>query len=327
MADILYSQVMMDAIKSAVVRRGSFFRDRFFGNIRTFGEKVAQYDVITDSVNELAFDGYEGQATSYRMGSWETAFINFECLKASRNILPSDLAQRLPGYTAYDSPDKIAELQRLSWEENEADLLNTEEQLCLRGIKTGNVTASDSQGNTITLASWTARTLTTASQDLSDEGEVVAWVMSLVQNVIGANGAAPNTLVVGSDIGNAIAKAFANGRRHMEDGAVNPALDYANESIAYLGSVAGVQVFVCGNSNLLGAKNAIIGSQGENLMCYGPTFIPADGAFSKVLGRRSMYTIVGQDPVGMKNILQSAPCPVVRRAADVLYITLTAIVA
>lgn len=334
--DVLVSRVMIDAIQKNVVRRGSFFRDKFFGNVRYFRERIGQYDVIDNQVHEIAFDGYDAESNSGKMNSWDTAFVQFECAKPGRTLFPSDLQNRLPGTTAYDSPEKIAELQRLSWEELEADLIHTEEMQCVTGIKTGKVTVKRSTGATKDLADWSANAAIVSgsfSIDLSSEGAVVAWVMGLVHAVISGGsyqgttlpgkGAAPTTLVVGSDIGNAIAKAFADGRRHMDDGSVNPALDYASEAIAYLGNVAGVQIFVCGDSTMVPAKGAIIGSTGENIMCYGPTFIPTEDGMQIVEGRRSMYTVVGKDPVGVKNILQSAPCPVVRRPADILYVVTT----
>lgn len=335
--DILYSQVMMDAISGDIIRRGTFFRDRFFPDVRTYPERVAQYDIRDNTVSKAVFSGYNGSAISRRMNSWETAYIRFECAAISRTITAEDLIQRFPGITAYDLVEKAPELQRLSWAELEEEAIYTEELMSVNHLKTGKTTIEDPQGSSIDLVDNSSKAAIVSGSfaiDLSTEGKAVAWIRNLKRLVtvggtyqsvtLSGGGSSPSLLVVGSTIGEAIQKAFSDGRAHDFDGTVDPAAPYADEGISYLGRVGGIQIFECADTNLLGEKGAIIGSPGVSIMAYGPTYVPAgESGIQRIVGRRSMYSVVGKNPVSVENILQFAPCPVVRRPSDVLYVVTT----
>jgi len=335
-SDILFSQVMIDAIEKEVVRRGSFFRDKFFPDVRLFPERTGQYDRIDHAVQKAQFAGYSGSAISRRMGSWDTNFFVFENCPISRTITADDLAQRFPGHSAYDLMDKAPELQRLSWSELEADAIYTEELLCVGHLKTGKTTIEDPQGVSKDLVDNSAEAAIVSGSfniDLSTEGKAVAWINSLKRLVsvggsyqgvtLAGKGASPNLLVVGSTIGDAITKAFSDGRAHAFDGQINPAADYADEGISYIGNIRGLDVYECADTNLLPEKGAVCGSAGASIMAYGPTYVKTEAGIARIIGRRSMYSEVSGNPAAVENILQFAPCPVARRPADNLYVVTT----
>ena len=119
----LVSRVMLDAIEKSIVRQGSFFRDKFFNEVFAIPERVFEYDRITYNDNTLPFAGYEAESTTDAVQGFATVTAAFECIRHKHVITPFELENRLPGRTAYDSEEKIAELQNISYGELDRALI------------------------------------------------------------------------------------------------------------------------------------------------------------------------------------------------------------
>lgn len=333
----LVSRVMLDAIEKSIVRQGSFFRDKFFSVVYAIPERVFEYDRITYNHNSLPFAGYEAESTTDAVQGFDTRTARFECIRHKHVITPFELESRLPGRTAYDDEEKIAELQNISYGELERALIRTEEKMAVQALTQGKVDVTLADGSTKNLATyWTTPVTGGADDPLVTAGAV--WGASTTgaqmledilgwQNLIIANGgAAPNTLVVAADIGAKLARALmATPTALLNPGNVDAGAEYDREGIQYLGQFAGLSLYASGaalgGSQLLPSGSALLGSSSVAKMMYGPTYLPVgEESMTRYIGRRSIYSDVKRDPVAIANIIQSAPLPLVRRKWDVLYI-------
>lgn len=333
----LVSRVMLDAIEKSVVRQGSFFRDKFFSTVYTSPERVFEYDRITYNDNQLPFAGYEAESTTGVVDGFDTQTARFECIRHKHVITPFELENRLPGHTAYDTAEKIAQLQNISYGELERALIRTEESMAIQALTTGKVEITLANGQSKALATyWTTPTTGASDDPVITSGsawddsttggkmlqEILEWQNLIIQN----GGAAPNTLVVAANVGAKLARALmATPTGLLNPGNVDAGADYDREGIQYLGQFAGLALYASGaalgGSQLLPAGSALLGSSSSSRMMYGPTYLPAgEETMVKYLGRRSVYSDVKRDPVAIANIIQSAPLPLVRRKWDVLYI-------
>ena len=328
----LVSRVMLDAIEKSIVRQGSFFRDKFFSTVYAVPERVFEYDRITYNDNQLPFAGYEAESTTGVVDGFDTQTARFECIRHKHVITPFELENRLPGRTAYDTAEKIAELQNISYGELERALIRTEEGMAIQALTTGKVDITLANGQSKRLATyWTTPSTGAADDPIVTAGstwgdsttgaqmleDILGWQNLIIQN----GGAAPNTLVVAANVGAKLATPTAL----LNPGNVDPGADYDREGIQYLGQFAGLALYASGaalgGSQLLPAGSALMGSSSSSKMMYGPTYLPAgEETMVKYLGRRSVYSDVKRDPVAIANIIQSAPLPLVRRKWDVLYI-------
>jgi hypothetical protein len=252
-------------------------------------------------------------------------------------ITPFELESRLPGRTAYDDEEKIAELQNISYGELERALIRTEEKMAVQALTQGKVEITLADGSKKVLASyWTTPVtggaddpLVTASAAWGDSTtgakmleEILGWQNLIIQQ----GGAAPNTLVVAADIGAKLARALmATPTALLNPGNVDAGAEYDREGIQYLGQFAGLSLYASGaalgGSQLLPSGSALLGSSSVAKMMYGPTYLPVgEEGMTRYVGRRSIYSDVKRDPVAIANIIQSAPLPLVRRKWDVLYI-------
>lgn len=333
----LVSRVMLDAIEKSIVRQGSFFRDKFFSVVYAIPERVFEYDRITFNHNSLPFAGYEAESTTDAVDGFDTQTARFECIRHKHVITPFELESRLPGRTAYDDEEKIAELQNISYGELERALIRTEEKMTVQALTQGKVDVTLADGSTKNLATyWTTPVtggaddpLVTASAAWGDSTtgakmleEILGWQNLIIQN----GGAAPNTLVVSADVGAKLARALmATPTALLNPGDIDAGADYDQEGIQYLGRFAGLALYASGaalgGSQLLPSGSALLGSSSVAKMMYGPTYLPVgEEGMTRYIGRRSLYSDVKRDPVAIANIIQSAPLPLVRRKWDVLYI-------
>lgn len=332
----LVSRVMLDAIEKVIVRQGSFFRDKFFAEVFAVPERVIEYDRITYNDNMLPFAGYEAESTTDAVQGFDTQTARFECIRHKHVITPFELENRLPGRTAYDTEEKIAELQNISYGELERALIRTEEGMVIQALVEGKVDVTLANGQTKNLATyWTTPVTGAADDPIVTAGaqwstrtgaqmleDILGWQNLIIQN----GGAAPNTLVVSASVGAALARALmATPTALLNPGNVDAGARYDFEGIQYLGQFAGLNLYASGaalgGSQLLPSGYALLGSSSVSKMMYGPTYLPAgEETMVRYIGRRSVYTDVKRDPVAMANIIQSAPLPLVRRKWDVLCI-------
>lgn len=333
----LVSRVMLDAIEKTIVRQGSFFRDKFFRDVSAIPERVFEYDRITYNSNTLPFAGYDSESTTDAVNGFDTVTAAFECIRHKHVITPDELENRLPGRTAYDDAEKIAELQNISYGELERALIRTEESMAIQALTQGKVDVKLANGATKRLATYWTTPGTGAADDPvvtaaaawgdSTTGakmleSILGWQNLIIQN----GGAAPNTLVVSADVGAKLARALmATPTALLNPGNVDAGAQYDFEGIQYLGQFAGLSLYASGaaleGSQLLPSGSALLGSSSVSKMMYGPTFLPSgEQSMVRYIGRRSVYSCVKRDPVAVSNIIQSAPLPLVRRKWDVLYI-------
>lgn len=333
----LVSRVMLDAIEKSIVRQGSFFRDKFFSVVYAIPERVFEYDRVTYNHNSLPFAGYEAESTTDAVDGFDTQTARFECIRHKHVITPFELESRLPGRTAYDDEEKIAELQNISYGELERALIRTEEKMSVQALTQGKVEVPLADGSKKVLASyWTTPVTGGADDPLVTAGsawgasttgakmleDILGWQNLIIQN----GGAAPNTLVVSADVGAKLARALmATPTALLNPGDIDAGADYDQEGIQYLGRFAGLALYASGaalgGSQLLPSGSALLGSSGVAKMMYGPTYLPVgEESMTRYIGRRSVYSDVKRDPVAIANIIQSAPLPLVRRKWDVLYI-------
>ena len=333
----LVSRVMLDAIEKSVVRQGSFFRDKFFSVVYAITDRVFEYDRITYNHNSLPFAGYEAESTTDAVQGFDTQTARFECIRHKHVITPFELESRLPGRTAYDDEEKIAELQNISYGELERALIRTEEKMVVQSLTQGKVDVTFADGSVKTLATYWTTPVTGAADDplvtagatwgASTSGaqmleDILGWQNLIIQN----GGAAPNTLVVAADIGAKLARALmATPTALLNPGNIDAGAEYDREGIQYLGQFAGLSLYASGaalgGSQLLPSGSALLGSSSVAKMMYGPTYLPVgEEGMTRYTGRRSIYSDVKRDPVAIANIIQSAPLPLVRRKWDVLYI-------
>lgn len=333
----LVSRVMLDAIEKSIVRQGSFFRDKFFEVVYAIPERVFEYDRITYNSNALPFAGYEAESTTDAVRGFDTVTASFECIRHKHVITPFELESRLPGRTAYDTAEKIAELQNISYGELERALIRTEEKMAVQALTQGKVDVELANGQTRTLATYWDTPVTGGSDDPivtagavwgdSTSGakmleDILGWQSFIIQK----GGAAPNTLVVSADVGAKLARALmATPTALLNPGNVDAGARYDFEGIQYLGQFAGLSLYASGaalgGNLLLPAGSALLGSASVAKMMYGPTYLPVgETEMARYVGRRSVYSIVSKDPVSIANVIQSAPLPLVRRKWDVLYI-------
>ena len=332
----LVSRVMLDAIEKTIVRQGSFFRDKFFATVYAVPERVFEYDRITYNDNQLPFAGYEAESTTDAVQGFDTQTARFECIRHKHVITPFELENRLPGRTAYDTEEKIAELQNISYGELERALIRTEEGMVIQALTQGKVDITLANGQVRNLATYWTTPVTGAADDpilsasqwtSSTTGaemlqDILGWQNLIIQN----GGAAPNTLVVAANIGAKLARALmATPTALLNPGAVDAGAEYDREGIQYLGKFAGLDLYcsgaALGGSQLLPSGTALLGSSSVSKMVYGPTYLPVgEESMTRYIGRRSVYSDVKRDPVAIANIIQSAPLPLVRRKWDVLYI-------
>lgn len=333
----LVSRVMLDAIEKSIVRQGSFFRDKFFSVVYAIPERVFEYDRITYNHNSLPFAGYEAESTTDAVDGFDTQTARFECIRHKHVITPFELESRLPGRTAYDDEEKIAELQNISYGELERALIRTEEKMAVQALTQGKVEVTLADGSKKVLASyWTTPVTGGADDPLVTAGsawgasttgakmleDILGWQNLIIQN----GGAAPNTLVVSADVGAKLARALmATPTALLNPGDIDAGADYDQEGIQYLGRFAGLALYASGaalgGSQLLPSGSALLGSSSVAKMMYGPTYLPVgEESMTRYIGRRSLYSDVKRDPVAIANIIQSAPLPLVRRKWDVLYI-------
>ena len=333
----LVSRVMLDAIEKSIVRQGSFFRDKFFSVVYAIPERVFEYDRITYNHNSLPFAGYEAESTTDAVDGFDTQTARFECIRHKHVITPFELESRLPGRTAYDDEEKIAELQNISYGELERALIRTEEKMAVQALTQGKVEVTLADGSKKVLASYWTTTVTGGADDplvtagsawgASTTGakmleDILGWQNLIIQN----GGAAPNTLVVSADVGAKLARALmATPTALLNPGNIDAGADYDQEGIQYLGRFAGLALYASGaalgGSQLLPSGSALLGSSSVAKMMYGPTYLPVgEESMTRYVGRRSLYSDVKRDPVAIANIIQSAPLPLVRRKWDVLYI-------
>lgn len=342
MADsILVSRVMLDAIRSQVIRDGSFFRDMFFGGqtIET-SQPTVTWDVITSDPKEIPCVGYQSESSSEAYGSFQTQTAAFECFRHGHVITPNVLRDRLPGLTEYDDADKIARLQDLSWARLDRLIRMTEERMAVEALTSGQVSVKREDGSTLVIAKyWDTPTtggandpVVTAAEkwtaDGTKAGKIVSDILGWVDKIIENGGTNPRLMVVSSDVAQAVVKAFADTPYAMFNPAtVSITQPYDSEAIRWIASVNGVDIYqappAVGGLSLLPSGSAVLGSAGESVMAYGPTYLSADsvqGTFSAVAGRRTLYTKISADPVAYKNIIQSAPLPIIRRKWDNLVV-------
>ena len=333
----LVSRVMLDAIEKSIVRQGSFFRDKFFSVVYAIPERVFEYDRITYNHNSLPFAGYEAESTTDAVEGFDTQTARFECIRHKHVITPFELESRLPGRTAYDDEEKIAELQNISYGELERALIRTEEKMVVQALTQGKVEVTLADGSKKVLASyWTTPVTGGADDPLVAAGsawgasttgakmleDILGWQNLIIQN----GGAAPNTLVVSADVGAKLARALmATPTALLNPGDIDAGADYDQEGVQYLGRFAGLALYASGaalgGSQLLPSGSALLGSSSVAKMMYGPTYLPVgEESMTRYIGRRSIYSDVKRDPVAIANIIQSAPLPLVRRKWDVLYI-------
>lgn len=333
----LVSRVMLDAIEKSIVRQGSFFRDKFFSVVYAIPERVFEYDRITYNHNSLPFAGYEAESTTDAVDGFDTQTARFECIRHKHVITPFELESRLPGRTAYDDDEKIAELQNISYGELERALIRTEEKMVVQALTQGKVEVTLADGSKKVLATyWTTPVTGGADDPLVTAGaawgasttgakmleDILGWQNLIIQN----GGAAPNTLVVSADVGAKLARALmATPTALLNPGDIDAGADYDQEGIQYLGRFAGLALYASGaalgGSQLLPSGSALLGSSSVAKMMYGPTYLPVgEEGMTRYIGRRSLYSDVKRDPVAIANIIQSAPLPLVRRKWDVLYI-------
>lgn len=333
----LVSRVMLDAIEKSIVRQGSFFRDKFFSVVYAIPERVFEYDRITYNHNSLPFAGYDAESTTDAVDGFDTQTARFECIRHKHVITPFELESRLPGRTAYDDEEKIAELQNISYGELERALIRTEEKMVVQALTQGKVEITLADGSKKVLASYWTTPVTGGADDplvtasaawgASTTGakmleDILGWQNLIIQN----GGAAPNTLVVSADVGAKLARALmATPTALLNPGDIDAGADYDQEGIQYLGRFAGLALYASGaalgGSQLLPSGSALLGSSSVAKMMYGPTYLPVgEESMTRYIGRRSLYSDVKRDPVAIANIIQSAPLPLVRRKWDVLYI-------
>ena len=333
----LVSRFMLKKKKKSIVRQGSFFRDKFFSVVYAIPERVFEYDRITYNHNSLPFAGYEAESTTDAVQGFDTQTARFECIRHKHVITPFELESRLPGRTAYDDEEKIAELQNISYGELERALIRTEEKMSVQALTQGKVDVTLADGSVKNLATyWTTPVTGGADDPLVTAGavwgasttgaqmleDILGWQNLIIQN----GGAAPNTLVVSADIGAKLARALmATPTALLNPGNVDAGAEYDREGIQYLGPFAGLSLYASGaalgGSQLLPSGSALLGSSSVAKMMYGPTYLPVgEEGMTRYIGRRSLYSDVKRDPVAIANIIQSAPLPLVRRKWDVLYI-------
>lgn len=333
----LVSRTMLDAIRQDIIHEGSFFRDQFFPEVIETIQPLAVWDVIGKDAVEIPCVGYDNESSTESFGNFQTQTAKFECFRHGHVITPSVLAERLPGTTEYDTDDKISKLQDLSIGRLDRLCRATEERLAVEALTTGQVTCKRENGTEIIMAKFWDTPVTggandpivTASWVGKTPGDMCTDVMNWVGKVADEGGTTPRMLVVSSDVAGLILKGFSDKNSAM----FNPALamdfnrQYDTEGIRWIANFQGVDVYQCPEKasgvSLLPKGYAILGSPGANVMLYGPTYLPQEGLlgkFTPAIGRRTLYTHLSADPAAYKNIVQTAPLPVIRRKWDCLVI-------
>lgn len=340
MADIeksvLISRVMLDAIEKTIVRQGTFFRDTFFPVTFAVPTDYFEYDAIEYNDNVLPFAGYNAESTTGHLKPYQNQIFKFDCIRHKHVITQDKLEQRMPGFTVYDSDDKIAQLQNMSYGELERALILTEESMCVQALTQGKVEVLAPNGSKKLLATYwdvpetggeNDPVITAADpwDDSTTGSAMLKQILSWKNLIIRKGGSPASVLVLSADLGEQIARALmATPNAMLQPGVVDAGADYDFEGIQYLGYFAGLRMYSCGASiggnPLLPDGSALLGSGKVAKMMYGPTYLPTFDAMSKVVGRRTFYTNVSRDPVAFANIIQSAPFPLVRRKWDTLYI-------
>lgn len=327
MAINLYSNTLNEAINASEDRESHFIEEKFF-EMEMIQTPVVSWDVITKVDGSVSFAGYDGEAVPVDGDTFEAKTVAFDCLRICDTITPRILSQRLPGRTEFDTDDKVAELENLSLEKLNRAYSRARELMAADVIKTGVTSIKRPNGASVTLYSETAKTAALTGNEWNAVGankdagaivrDIVAW-----KRTVGTNGGAiPDTLLLGYEAAEYLLEQFTKqGAPTLAQGASATSERYASEKIDYIGRVAGVDIYSCADSNILGSKNAIIGSKGMNKYYYGPTFVKAGDMIAQVDGKLSMMTEASGNPVGYINILQGAPLPVLRRPGDVYYIT------
>lgn len=338
--DALVSRVMLDAIEANLVRQGSFFRDKFFGNMQVLPTNYVEYDEVNFNDGVLPFAGYDAESTTGSLKTFDAKLVRLECIRHKHVIDPSDLEQRLPGHSAFDTADKIAELQNMSYGELERALIRTEEFLAGMALTKGKVDVVTREGVSKNIINYWDTPVTggaddpiisipaaskwTSSTPVSTVlGDIMAWINLILAN----HGSAPRTLVLGTGVGSILSGILVNTPASFVPNAgagIDINANYDEEGVRYIGQFAGLDIYISGatvgGSPILGANEAILGSNGVNKMIYGVTYLPLESNMSRVVGRRTMYTMVKKDPTSYANIIQSAPLPLVRRKWDNLFI-------
>lgn len=336
MPDILVSKTMLDAIEKDIVHQGSFFRDKFFSNVYSLPTRTFIYDRVNEAYNSLPFAGYDAESTTDALLGYDTQSAYFEAIRHGHVITPYNLLDRLPGRTEYDNDNKIAELQNRSFAELERGLIRTEEKMAIQAITEGRVSVTKANGATDVLATYWSTpgtgdssdpvmTLGTAWTSSTASGDILKDILNWKNKILEKGGSAPSILVVAANVGGLIASALLKTPVAMlNPGSIDVNGSYDEEGIQYIGQFAGLAIYSCGaslgGSPLLSSGTAILGGTGASRMMYGPTFIPTPDGMMQYVGRRSVYTKVSDDPVAYKNIIQSAPLPLIRRKWDNLYI-------
>lgn len=334
--NVLVSRVMLDAIEKTIVRQGTFFRDNFFPVNYAVPTDYFEYDAIDYNDNVLPFAGYDAESTTGHLHGYQTKLLKFDCIRHKHVITPSQLEQRLPGFTVYDNQDKIAELQNMSYGELERALIRTEESMCIDALTKGRVTALAPDGSTKVLAEYWDTPVTGGSNDpivtaeavwgdSTTGAEMLEQILDWKNLIIKKGGSPAVNLVLAANLGAKMARALmATPNAMLNPGVVDAGADYDFEGIQYLGYFAGLRMWssgaAIGGEQLIPDGCILMGSGKVAKMMYGPTYLPTWDAMGKIVGRRSFYTDVSRDPVAFGNIIQSAPLPVVRRKWDTLFI-------
>lgn len=345
MADI-YSTTMLDAIRKSEIRVGTFFQDKFFGRDEIISTLRYEYDVISGGGDLAPCVSVSSASRAVTSSSYENkGFANLYRYAPADIVTPEKLEQRLPGFTEYDSPDKIAELQNISFADLNDRILNSREFAAVKSLTTGVASApiDETGSQTVALAQfWDAvggttgdPVLTISSGDRWDVsgrtgGDIIRAIQAWKNEIIRHKGSAPRTLVLSPDVADILQGVLADSSTKeslVDAGALDTAGAYADEGILPLGRLCGLEVYTCvasfGGSDLIPAGSAILGSTGKSVNVFGPTYLPGASEMSpaiKAIGKMSMYTHCEGDPVVYKNILQCAHVPVIRRKWDALYI-------
>lgn len=327
MADVLYSKTLIDVMNATEDRAAHFFEEKFF-TPQVIPTPVATWDVLTRRTGEVTFAGEDGEAVPVEGDTFERKTVTLPTLRICDTITPSVLMQVLPGKTGFESEVDVAALQGLSLNKLNDTYARVREIMAANVIKTGVSSVKRPNGTTETIYSASAKTAALTGNEWNATGaemdaggiiqSIIAWKRQVAEN----GGDVPTTLLLGYQAAEYLIGQFV--KQSANALAVGASADYSRysgERIDYVGKVAGLDVYSCADTEILGAKNAIIGSAGKNRFFFGPTFIKAGDGITAVTGRQSVMSEASANPVGYINILQGSPLPVMRRPADVYYLT------
>ena len=79
--DALVSRVMLDAIEANLVRQGSFFRDKFFGNMQVLPTNYVEYDEVNFNDGVLPFAGYDAESTTGHLQGYFLSHIKVQTVR------------------------------------------------------------------------------------------------------------------------------------------------------------------------------------------------------------------------------------------------------